>query len=135
MSDHESHGREETARARPHARLAAGLFMFWGITLLWLLASGRYTSFLAAAFWPLVLVGALLCGAFFTAVYVRPRGHASTPEAAWLGGAVLAVPLIYAILVADETVSAGTGFADRVLATDRYLARSGPGSSTATPAR
>ncbi len=102
--DHDHEHEHDSGDGRLGIRLGQLLFLAWGGTVFYLLASGHYATFLNPSLWPLMLLALLLSGAFLTALLVLPGGHAVRNEVAWVRTAVLGLPLLYVVLGFGQTL-------------------------------
>ena len=77
--------------------MTVAVFLAWSGSFAWLLIGGGYAYFLARGYRVLLLIGAVILGAFAASLSLRrgPADHAEAHGGRWLPLAILAVPLAF----------------------------------------
>lgn len=89
-------------------RLRIVVLSFWAAGLAALLIAGRYSLFIRAQLWPLLLGTVLMFVLFLIAMFLRRNTAAprKATAAVWLRSALLLLPLAYMLLMMSDKASA-----------------------------
>lgn len=82
------------------------VFVIWSLALAALLLLGRYSLFIRAQLWPLLLGTLLMFVLFLVAMGIRRRGAAAS-AAAWAGSSLLLLPLAYLFPLMSRASASG----------------------------
>jgi putative membrane protein len=81
----------------------------WAAGLAALLGLGRYTLFIRAGLWPLLLASLGIVLMFMVAMVIRPAERGKLRAATWLRGALLMLPLLYMLPLFFKSAASGLG--------------------------
>lgn len=79
----------------------------WTVGVALLLVFGKYSLFIRARLWPLLLGTLVILLLFLLSMAVRPAAGSRLKLSAWLRGAILLVPLIYLATLVTGTAASG----------------------------
>ncbi|MGA1868343.1 MAG: hypothetical protein ACMUJM_07330 [bacterium] len=75
----------------------AVVYSAWICAYVWLLINGKYRAFLHPSFWPLLVIGTIICFLFLVSLLVPKSSevHSCGKKKSWLRAALLILPLLF----------------------------------------